>query len=330
MKYRLNAFLKVICIVVLFIVFPKFNYAQDSPNVLKILLLTDVHTCNLAGYHPAFVSSREHYGNGIEPLTIFLKTQPQKMGADAVVITGDLVDYFEAETEKGPWLATQIEQFSTIYYQCPVPVFLILGNHDIASYWIEGADGKKSFQINTHKARAAWIRNISCFHDGTYYVRNFKVGATQYHFIFLDNGYSLRNGSLIDKPQLDWLNYQVKAAGDDPVVIFMHRYLPVADLDGDGIAFNTKSPISINEQACSRGFLKTLNENENIKAIFVGHGHKNVSEEIPFPGGHKVLQTETAAFAQNPNNLRRINFYESKISVYECGEEKVELELHIN
>ena len=80
-------------------------------------------------------------------------------------------DYFEAETEKGPWLSTQIEQFSSILNQCSVPIFPTLGNHDISSYWIENSEGYESFQIYASRARAAWIRNVSSFRNGTYYLR---------------------------------------------------------------------------------------------------------------------------------------------------------------
>jgi len=325
MKLRLI----VIFIAILFIAYPMTDFAQDSSEVLRILLLTDVHFCNLVGYEPVFVTAREHYGNSGDRLAEFLTTQPRKQEADAVVITGDLIDYFEAETEKGAWLDTQIEQFNSICYQSPLPVFMTLGNHDIASYWIEET-AKQSFQIHAHKARAAWIRNISCFREGTYYARDYIVGATHYHLLFLDNGYSLGNGAYLDKTQLDWLNYQLKTAGDEPVVIFMHKYLSVADYNNDGVVFNARKSIPIDEHACARGFLKTLNDNKNIKAVFVGHGHRNVSEMIPFPAGHKILQMETSAFAADPNHWRRLDFFESKINISKCGEEKVEVELNIH
>jgi 3',5'-cyclic AMP phosphodiesterase CpdA len=319
----------IFVILFLLVLFPQYNFAQDSLSVLKIVHLTDPHICNLTGYHPAFISSREHYGNGAGPLAEFLKTQPQKLGVDAVIITGDLIDYFEAETEQGPWLATQTEQVVPILDQCTVPLFLTLGNHDIASYWIKDST-KENFQTNVHQARATWIRNFSCFQKGTYYSRIFPVGKTNYHFLFLDNGYSLGNGAFVDKAQLDWLNFQVKKAGADPVIVFMHKYLPIPDLNGDGIAFKSQSSFVINEKACSQGLLKTLNESENIKALFVGHGHRNVHELIQFPSGNKVLQTETAAFSQDPNNWRRIDFYESKIVVYSGDDKGIEQQVPLN
>ena len=99
----------------LLVVSPFFAFSQQSADVLKILQLTDVHICNLVGYHPAFVASRQHYGNGMEPLSRFLTTMPKQLDVDALIITGDLIDYYEAETAKGTWLSTQIEQFALIY-----------------------------------------------------------------------------------------------------------------------------------------------------------------------------------------------------------------------
>ncbi len=320
-----------------FLVFPKIIYfmaflffltpgtAQDSAALLRIVHLSDTHICNLKGYDSTFVASRAHYGDGAAPLQHFLATQPQQMDADAVFITGDLVDYFEAETQKGPWLATQIEQFVPVLSFSRVPVYLTLGNHDIASYWTE-AETKESFQIHAQEARAAWIRNAPCFQQGTYYRRDFTVGSTTYCFLFLDNGYSLNKGAYLDKPQLDWLNVQVQSA-ENPVVLFMHKYLPFGDANGDSLAFDLDSPLQLTAETCSKGLLKTLNESKNIRAIFVGHGHRNVSELMTFPSGNKILQTETAAFAQDANNWRRIDFLPSKILIYKTGEQGVEMEL---
>jgi len=307
-----------------------WNTVEAKTDSLTIVQITDTHICNLVGYEPEFIKARQHYGEGMEPLKTFFDTVPQKVEADAVIITGDLVDYYEAETEKGPFLDTQIEQFERLCENCPVPMLFTLGNHDITTYWIEEPDKVTSFQINADMARAAWVRNISCFQDGTYYARPFNVGNTKYYFIFLDNGYSLGNGGYLDKPQLDWLNFQVQQAGENPVVIFMHKYLPVPDYNGDGVVFTEKSTLDISSEKCSRGFLKTLNENKNIKALIVGHGHKNVSELLPFPAGHQILQTETGGFGQDTNNWRLLKFTEDEIIIYSTGTEKIESTYPIN
>jgi len=306
------------------------NPVEAKTDSLTIVQITDTHICNLVGYEPEFITARQHYGAGQEPLKTFFDTVPQKVKADAVVITGDLVDYYEAKTEKGPFLDTQIEQFENLCENCPFPLLCTLGNHDIASYWIKDPAKVTSFQFHADESRAAWIRNIPCFQDGTYYLRTFDVGNTTYYFIFLDNGYSLGNGGYLDKPQLDWLNYQVQQAGDNPVVIFMHKYLPVPDYNGDGVVFTEKTTLDINSDTCSKGFLKTLNENSNIKALIVGHGHKNVSELISLPAGHQILQTETGGFGQDANNWRLIKFTKDEIVIYTTGSEKIESRVPIH
>lgn len=297
-RHRLAGF--QLLVLIAFVLVPAL--AGQAPGALKVIQISDTHICNLEGYHAQFAESRQHYGSGAAPLRNFLETVPRNLGADAVVITGDLVDYYDAETSDGQMLAAQIEQFYPLYDSSPVPVLLALGNHDIASYWIREADGsKEETQVKAVKARAAWIRNYSCFQQGTYYSRDYRVAGKRFRFLFLDNGYSLKSeGAILDKTQLDWLNYQVSEAGDDPVILFSHKYLPVGDKNGDGVAFGKADTSWPDEASCRNGLLKTLNERHNIVAMFVGHGHKNVIEVIEFPSGHQVVQSETGAFARDP------------------------------
>jgi len=305
--------------------------ASDPPDRLQIIQITDTHVCNLKSYHPVFVTARQHFGNGVPALRTFLQTVPRELQADAVVITGDLIDYFEAETEGGETLATQIEQFYPLYDLSPVPLLLTLGNHDVASYWISDEDESiGNFQLNSVKARAVWIRNFHCFQQGTYYSRDYEVGTTKFRLIFLDNGYSLDpGGQILDRPQLDWLNHKVSEAGDDPVVLFCHKYLPVGDKNGDGVFFRKQALEWPDAQDCETGLLRTLNEKPNIKAIFVGHGHKNVIETIEFPRGHKVVQSEVGAFAYDSNNWRLLQFKEDSIAISLSGSTETELSISL-
>ncbi len=64
------------------------------------------------------------------------------MDADAVIVTGNLIDYYEAAVDKpdGEMVGNQVEQFKSLYDLCPVPLHLTLGNHDITTYWINEKD----------------------------------------------------------------------------------------------------------------------------------------------------------------------------------------------
>ena len=110
----------------------------------------------------------------------------------------------------------------------------------------------------------------------------------------------------------------------------MHKYLPVADLNEDGVVFTNNPSLTLDEQTCSKGFLKTLNENPNVKALFCGHGHKNVSEWLTFPAGHKILQTETAGFANDSNNWRLLKFTSEQVIIDSPGSSKGEYMIEIN
>jgi 3',5'-cyclic AMP phosphodiesterase CpdA len=238
-----------------------------------------------------------------------------------VIITGDLIDFYEAETANDIMLATQIEQFVPLFFECPVPLFMILGNHDIASYWVDEQKEKRNFQKHVHLARAAWIKNVPCFQQGVYYGRSFQVGQTNYRLIFLDNAYSMGNGSYIGKEQLDWLSYQLKKYNQSEVILFMHKYFPLPDENGDGMVFTEKTTLLIDKESCSTGLLKILNENPNIKLLVTGHGHKNVQEVMVLPSGHRILQVETGGFGPDSNNWRLIQLTETSIIIMPCGKD---------
>lgn len=303
-----------------------------NPRPFNALLLTDTHICNLDGYKPVLKMKRNHYAHGVAPLRQFLQTKPKQLDADVVILTGDMLDFYEAENEKGTIQATQIEQFyARIYKISPVPFWLTIGNHDIATYWYEGdtPDDRRSFTLNADKARAAWIRNIACFQEGTYYTQKATAGETEYTLIFLDNHFAYRKGLYLDDLQVDWLDHKVEQAGDQPVIIFMHYYLHVGDYNSDGMSFEDENPIAIDEKSCSKGLLNVLNHHPNIRALFVGHGHENLYETIPMLNGHEIVQIQTAAFGRDENNWRFLQFHQDHISVSVAGNGAKEL-LKIN
>lgn len=308
-------------------------YSQTG-DTLNILHTSDLHIVyNLDECHPVLAGKHFVVRGSIDSLKGFFDSIPRQVKADAVVITGDVLDVFEGETKSHQLLGNQIEQFRPLYDQCPVPLYLTLGNHDLTKYTVHDADSSVvESQTSAERARASWIRIIPCFHDGTYYTKGFQVRKTKYHFIFLDNGYSLHDGGrVIDKVQLDWLQEQVSNAGNEPIVLFFHIYFSVGDINGDGISFKEKGPLDWpSAKQCSEGLLKILNENRNIKAMVVGHGHSNVFEGIRFPGGHTIYQIETGSVSEGSLNWRLFQCTENGISVSRPGSRKAEIVIDLN
>lgn len=302
---------------------------SQTGDTLVVLHTSDTHIVFAPGEYPrplanAFTGNR----SGLDSLERFFRSTPERERADAVVITGDILACFEGESRTGKSHACQIEPLRQILDECPVPLYLTLGNHDISSYTLRKDDSSiVTSQTDAGRARASWIRNIPRFADGTYYERLFEVGRTRYHFVFLDDGYSLHDGGRrLDKTQLDWLNEQVRRAGEDPIVVFHHIYFPIGDVNNDGVVFDKRKPVDWpTEKDCAEGFLKVLNEHRNIRLLVVGHGHENVFEEIHFPGGHSIVQVETGSVTEGSGNWRILRFTGSGINVSKPGRRETEI-----
>jgi 3',5'-cyclic AMP phosphodiesterase CpdA len=308
-----------------------FSQSVDTLNILHtsdLHILYDVDDC-----HPAIAAKHQVVRGSVDSLRKLFTSVVPRMKVDAIVVTGDLLDLFEGETRSHKLLANQIEQFRSVCDQCPVPLYLTLGNHDLTKYVVRDADSTVvESQTSAARARASWIRNIPCFHDGTYYAKVVRVGKTSYHFIFLDNGYSLHDGGrVIDKTQLDWLQGQVSIAGGDPIILFFHIYFSVGDINGDGIFFKENGRLNWpSEKECSEGLLKILNEKGNIKAMVVGHGHSNVFEGIHFPSGHTIYQIETGSVTEGSMNWRLFQCTEKTITVSSPGSKKSEITISLH
>lgn len=291
-------------------------FAQKS-DTLSFLHISDIHLIfNLETFQKDLAQSRSLYENGVEPFKKFLEKVPKETGSEFVIATGDLIDIYEGETEKGGQSDFQAEQFARLLDKCNVPVYPTLGNHDITSYsWENGT--RSSTQNCAEQARAAWIRNANCFKEGTYYSRNFNVGGTTYKLIFLDNAYnsfpSEANIKIpyIDKIQLYWLEDQLQQSADDIEIIMMH--LPITSAS--------------DQQKPSMEFYSVLEKNPSVKLVLSGHNHKNAITVFPFAENNKITQVQTGGFGQNNENWRLIRLTQDKIIVSQPGNTNNEMDI---
>ncbi len=302
-------------------------FLQPHPDTLTVVHITDTHICNFVNYHQALVSRRERYGNGFIPLKQFLCDFPKEHGADVIILTGDIIDFYEGEMPDGQMLPGNISYFSDLYKLCPVPLFMTLGNHDIASYFSNQKEKQSAIRINAHQAQAAWIRNFPCFEKGVYYYRDYDIGRTAYRFIFLNDSYKSADeefGMIWDKEQLLWLDHVLSTSADRRVILFFHIPIPMIDVNQDGIAFEQPPSGWPFPDSYDKGIMKILNQYPSIQAMFVGHNHKNVIEEMRLQAGHVIVQIETAAFGQDANHWRIIQFTESAIIIRRTGGDGIE------
>ena len=123
-----NIQLKVFTLI-FFLLIPVFLIGQNKTDTIAFIHITDVHFCNLAGYHPVIAQSRQHYGDVTGPLISFFRSVPEKMQSDFIVMTGDMIDYYEGETALGEMLDTQVEQFARLLDKTHIPVYLTLNKY---------------------------------------------------------------------------------------------------------------------------------------------------------------------------------------------------------
>ncbi len=300
--------------------------AFPGDDTITFIHLSDPHVCNLTAYHPFFIEKRQHFGNNTPRLTEFLKTIPKRTGSNFIVITGDNIDYFEAQTETHGVLGTQVEQYSRLLDVCNVPVFLTLGNHDIASFFVSPELKYTNNQLSADRARATWMKNVNCFKDGTYYSRIFTIDTTTFRLIFLDNGYygtkELSDPALpflMDQYQLLWLDDQLNASKSDVEIIFMHIPLPIEKFDNKEIL---SEPIATYSQKNNYyNILNVLEKHSSTRLLFVGHRHTNNINSYSFSNGNKVIQVMTGCFGRvaEANNWRVIKLTKNKIIIYAPG-----------
>ena len=155
--------------------------------------------------------------------------------AEFCAISGDLTERGEVETFVA--LKERLKKF-------PLPVHLMLGNHDERSNFLKVFDGADDYGFVQH-----------------------RLVQSGQHFLFLD---TLKGGpssaGLYDEPRRKWLRAALAEAGDAPVYIFMHHppfniHHPLMDLipleDGSGFG--------------------DILAGHNVRHIFFGHAHRTIS-----------------------------------------------------
>ncbi len=328
---------------ILFFCFSTTLFASEKPDTISFIQITDLHFCNLDGYQPLIAEKRQHYGKAVKPLTDFFSTIPKKLNSDFVVITGDMIDFFEAESTDGLMLSSQIEQFDRILNVCDVPLYMTLGNHDIASYRVNNESNYISNQDNSGMARATWIRNVNCFKNGNYYSRTVKVDSIIFRLIFLDNAYYTKERSehgphfIIDSYQLDWLDRELKKSETDIELIFMH--MPLFNPDFEDIKLtrnryflnlNDTTAIKYELKNKNNNFYNILEQNSSVRLIFSGHLHSSVIHDVQFSDNFSLMHIMTGSFGRDSRNWRMIQLTSKNINIFFPGETKLQYSIPVN
>jgi predicted MPP superfamily phosphohydrolase len=276
---------------------------QTGTPRVEFLHLTDTHVVDLGEVAAPLAAARKHFAPAGAELAKFLAGSSRPPGSEFVLITGDLVDGFSFVAGDGGEVYGQIDAFQRAIRPSPVPIFLLLGNHDLSHYGLSAAAKPAADQSVAGEARAAWTAAAPCFRTGTYYAIEKQVGETRYVILMLDNGYAAAgakdaSGFRPAHEQLYWIRRQLESHPQAAIVLALH--------------------VPLGADAGSQAIKGALAGAGNIALILGGHNHRDQIDEVPL-GGSAAVQVRTAAFGYGVNNWRRICLHPDRIEVFATG-----------
>jgi predicted MPP superfamily phosphohydrolase len=277
-----------------------------TESTLDFIHMSDTHVIHGPGIDPRLVAMRKMFAHTIKTLPEQLAAFDQQRLADFVMITGDLIDVYSFLGADGGVVEGQVEAFGRIVQGSPIPVYAALGNHDVQHYGVYN-ERLLADQSIVEKAKAAWIRNVPCFANGTYYDFSRVVGGTRWHFAMLNNGFyghlppnaPKRSAEYtFGRGQLDWLNAKLQAAPNDPFLLGIH--IPPA------------GPM-LEE-------LKTiLGPRKALTVMFTGHNHeRNHVLDAKLEGGN-LWNVATPGYCDNNDHWRRVRLHPDRIELFKTG-----------
>lgn len=306
---------RLFCLTILFLIAQ--NGFAIKPDTISFIHVSDIHLIfNLEMLQKDLAADRGRYGFGVGAFEGFLQDKPKETGADFIVATGDLVDYYEGEMANHKMVGTSVEQFAQLLNSSNKPVYATLGNHDITAYsW--GDSARLTSQEVAGVARATWIRNVPCFQYGTYYSQLVETGSTTYRLIFLDDAFNRFDDDennivpYIDAAQQSWLKSEFDASDKDVEIVIMH--IPIKQ-GTPNLQYNS--------------IYSVLNSQPSLKMVLAGHNHRNTITQ--FSGDNQQFyEVQTAAFATDRQAWRLIRLTENDIIVSFPGKQNKELTFQI-
>jgi predicted MPP superfamily phosphohydrolase len=295
--------------VLLGLAFTALAWTAD-PAAVEFVHLSDTHVANLKIAHPGLGKLLAVKKDAVAHLETALQVVRREVAPSFVLITGDLTDGFGYETPGGRMEYGQIDVFKSIFDRSPVPIYPVLGNHDITQYRYAAGDSKPvTDQSPAADARREWRRLIPNFRDGTYYAFPKQAGRTEYLFIVLDDGEARGRNDEYAATQLAWLRQQIAAHPLDSIILAMHIPLEMAPF------WRELKPILANAP--------------NVVLSIAGHRHSDGVEEVDL-GARKLLQVRTAALFASDGNWRKLRLCEDRIEIFATGKkDQIEKTLEI-
>jgi 3',5'-cyclic AMP phosphodiesterase CpdA len=198
---------------------------------MSVLHLSDTHVS--AGADGAVASA--------QALRAVLRSEALRPRPDCVVVTGDVTDH---------GTATEYDEARAVLARFTVPVHVLPGNHDHAPTMLAAMGGQ------------GWVDEAPRERGRCYYA----VTYPGFRLLCCDTSIPGRHDGELGTTQLDWVDEQLSAAGDTPVLLAMHH--PPFD---SGI--EAMDDIGLGDAAALEAVLA---RHHNVVRVLTGHLHRQV------------------------------------------------------
>jgi 3',5'-cyclic AMP phosphodiesterase CpdA len=229
--------------------------AQDASPAgsFSFIHLTDQH-----------VTHRRHAPDGYRKCIAALNAL--KHAPDFVLMGGDMV--FDGNYTAKDDYENQIRLFQEITAELKYPWYPCLGNHDVLGW----SPREKVASCDPHYGKKLILESLEM--DEPYY----SFDHRGWHFAVLDSAFPNRNrrGILqvpyLGKEQLEWLAYDLGAAGDRPKIAVVHvaAFCNVGQIQGDRKRRAMDGSMVIWDTKQLRNIL----ERHHVKLLLQGHSHR--------------------------------------------------------
>lgn len=205
---------------------------------------------------------------------------------DFLVITGDCVSSFHENREKNldDISNNRVMKLMQVLEPLQIPVYLVMGNHEYKIDRNRDSDGPFS-HAEIYSIESMWTGLTK---QEPYY--SFRKKGMKY--LVMNSMRGRPDEKHFDNEQLEW--FRSELSGGEPVILFFHH--PVKT---DHIRIWAKREDMVTEKMDTR-FMELLRlHREQIRGMFVGHGHMWVKDKLY----GEIPVFETASFGEDPENI---------------------------
>jgi 3',5'-cyclic AMP phosphodiesterase CpdA len=202
----------------------------------KILIFTDIHLTD-AGNTIINLDPMQRFQQGLEHAIA------NHSDATRVILTGDLTHHGKT---------TQFQRLKTALSDCPIPVSLMLGNHD-------SRKGFNNVFPDEPRTSEGFVQQV--------------IDMDDYRLILMDTldepAENLHSGYLCEH-RLAWLDQALSNATDRKVIVFTHHPPMLTGFDGmDDIALRNRSDL-----------IERLKSHPKPVQVISGHIHRTISGQV--------------------------------------------------